>query len=394
MKYILFIGLLMYLFLSESVANQLGFNQVALWSSSIIVFFSLVKFFQIQNKRDLNINRIEIWIILLGLLIIIIKCILFQFDQIRSTVLFFIFPMLFSIYFKNQDYKIKIGVRNILLVFFTIECLLSIYERVFFINLFPYKGIEESFIVQDIFFRSTSLLGHPLNNSLVVSLLIAFILNSSLNKVLKLGLVFLGFISLLCFNSRFAIIVWLVLLPLNFGRQMFQKKVNSSSLWLNLPFVLLFCFVIYGLINNYEIGARLFKNDVLDGSARTRIDVYDSLYYIDINTYLFGDSQQYNSIMKRLDSAGVENSFIVFIIKYGLLFFLISLVLLYQFIKSSICGFGIFQKFIIVSAFIIVGLSNNGLVNPYVWGVFAIGIYSFKPMIENNSIVKNKSKLF
>lgn len=383
MKYILFVGLLMYLFISDSVSASFGIGQVALWSSSVLFILSILKFFQIENKYDLTKNKIEIKIIILGLIVIVIKCLLLQFDQIRNTILFFILPMLFSIFFKDQNDSIKKSCRNIILLFFIANCLLAIYERFYFVNIFPYKDLEESFIVEDGFFRSTSLLGHPLNNSLIISTIMAFILNANLKDSAKFICILLGFISLLCFNARFAIILWIILIPLYLIHRLKNRNEKSISIYLTIPLVSLIIFVLFKLVVDFDLGARLFKNQIFDGSAITRITVYNSINLIDFNTYIFGDSNQYLKIMNKLKTAGVENSLIVFIIKYGLLFFGVSVVFYYQFFKNKLRNFDLFRKFILISAFIVLGLSNNGLVNPSVWGVFVIGICCFAPINKN-----------
>ena len=149
---------------------------------------------------------------------------------------------------------------------------------------------------------------------------------------------------------------------------------------------------LFKLVVDFDLGARLFKYQIFDGSAKTRITVYNSIYLIDFNTYVFGDSNQYLKIMKKIEAAGIENSLIVFMIKYGVLFLLISLVLYYQFIKKTFSHYKNFQKFILIVAFLIVGLSNNGLINPTVWGIYVIALHSFSTANFNKTYLNSRSK--
>lgn len=43
MKYLLFVGILIYMFLSTTVANKMGINQQGTYSSSILVFLFFIK---------------------------------------------------------------------------------------------------------------------------------------------------------------------------------------------------------------------------------------------------------------------------------------------------------------------------------------------------------------
>ena len=106
----------------------------------------------------------------------------------------------------------KLRTRNIwktifyvFLSFYILECSLAIIERIFSTNL-PILRVGESLwkgidTAEDSSFRSEALLGHPLQNALIVISAMSFILVSKLSINWKFGLWGLGFLALLCFNT-------------------------------------------------------------------------------------------------------------------------------------------------------------------------------------------------
>ena len=93
----------------------------------------------------------------------------------------FVSPILIYQFFNSYKYDSYIlRAKKILITFYIIECGLAIFERIIGTNMFVkvnagYDG-----------FRSYSLIGHPLQNALCVSIMMSFILFSDLKYKLEL----------------------------------------------------------------------------------------------------------------------------------------------------------------------------------------------------------------
>ena len=104
------------------------------------------------------------------------------------------------------------------LLFFIIECGLSIYEKLSLTHCYDYNNIDDfsatSVLMDDVTsFRSYSLMLHPLFNANTVSICLAFILCSNHIKGIYQFLLFvLGLFALWGFNSRGAMIIWGIIL--------------------------------------------------------------------------------------------------------------------------------------------------------------------------------------
>ena len=96
--------------------------------------------------------------------------------------------------------------------------------------------------------------------------------------------------------------------------------------------------------------------------------------------------------MHKLGAGGVENSYIVLIINYGVPLFIVLFILYYFLIKRLLKKHTLFNKVIIISSFILVGSTNNGLAASTPWGFFILCAYSF-PFLEkirNENSLKNR----
>lgn len=377
-NYILLLAIVLYLFLSTSVARVISIEQVGSTSSFLFVLIFLPIFFKLNGNKLLKIYKEEITIILIASVIIFIKVFLGQVFQINAVIFILIIPMFISIIMGQQDYYNRTMCRNIILFFFILECILAIWERISLINLFPYEDeLDYILTIEEWSFRSSAFLGHPLSNALAVSSIMGFILISSINPIVKPFYLLLGFISLLCFNARAAILIWILIALIYFYNFIRTNGTNLKSILLVFICIGGFFYFFYTLIIDLGFGGRLIQSEVLDGSAQTRLGVYDAFSYINNYDLWFGDARNYIPVMKKLGAGGVENSYIVLIIQYGVVPTIILFFLYYKLIKRYFKNYTFYQKSIILISFIIAGSTNNGLVSATIWGVFILCIYSF-----------------
>jgi len=378
MKYILYLGIIVYLYVSTSVAAVIGIKQVGSFSSLIIVGVFLTTFLiDIRYKLMFKFKQ-EFYIVLLALLLIAIKILLGQFDQINGVIFFFIVPMMLSITIGQQNEITKKVVRNIILFFLFSEFSLALFENLNSINIFPSAESNKYVTITKWNFRSTGFLGHPLNNALCVSIIMGFIAISNLKAKYKIFFLTLGYIALLCFNARSAILIWSGLVVIYIVRVLKDKNTGKIASLLLILFLCLGSSVVYHLATDYGIGGRLVKSEIVDGSAQTRLDVFKAFSYLDTADFLIGNSANYLPITKKLGAGGIENSYVVLIVNYGLMMFFVILLLYYLLISKLLRQHNLFNKFIIFVSFILVGSTNNSLAGAIPWAVFIICLYSFQ----------------
>ncbi|MGQ7945104.1 hypothetical protein [Flavobacterium sp. WC2509] len=395
MKYLLFVGILIYMFLTTTVAVKIGIKEVGTYSSFILAILFFIKLIgDVNNLLIAKFNE-EFRIILLALVIIVIKISLGQFIQIQSVLFFFLIPMILSIILGTENKSNKRVIQYLILVFFIVECFLAIYERVFFTNIFSEGAESFEYFGEDWNFRSTALLGHPLNNALCISTIMGFIVISSIKIHYKMLLLILGFISLLCFNARGATLIWICLAVIYIISLVTAKKTKNGIRFLLLVFLLASAYFISLAVVNYGLGGRLVNEKISGESSQARVDVFKAFTYIDENEFWLGNSEKYLPIMHKLGAGGIENSYIVFIINYGIVLFIFLCIAYYFWFKRFLKLYTLFNKFIILSSFLLVGSTNNGLIDSEPWGFLILGFYCF-PIIEKkqkNNRFFNRNKI-
>jgi hypothetical protein len=403
MRYLLFIGILTYMFLSTSVAAKIGIKQVGTYSSLITVFLFAVKFLGDSKHKLFNKFKEEFHIILIGFFLIFIKIFLGQSDQINQILFFLIVPMSLSILLGVQNISNKRVIRKLILFFFITECFLAIYERWSLTNVFPYANDMDDSAIVDWSFRSSGFIGHPLANALCVSTIMGFILTTPMKLVYKLFFLILGFVSLLCFNARAAIIIWILLATIYLLNLIRDKKTKKTVSLLLVFFLISAIYFVYSIIVDYGLGGRIVKEDINDGSAQTRFEVFDAFTYIDKSDLWFGNAANYIPVMHKLGAGGVENSYIVLIMNYGIFIFIILSLFYYYLIKRFLKDYSLYYKFIILTSFLIVGSTNNALASATPWGFLILCFYAFhvigeeqirdKFNITNKASIKNENDI-
>lgn len=223
-------------------------------------------------------------------------------------------PMMISMLVQIQSVQTKQKIAKIVLFFFVIESILAIYERITNTNTFELNIIDDitSIDFESWSFRSTSFLGHPLNNALCVSIMMGTILVSKINEKYKFIFLIIGFLGILSFNARgatlvmsFIIIYYFYLSYKKYGRQIYYKTLLVLASIIGVSF-------FYYIITSTSLGGRLMNNDkIIDGSAQARLDVFEAFNYFSGKDFLFGNQSLYVPIMEKLAQGGIENSYIV-----------------------------------------------------------------------------------
>ena len=304
-------------------------------------------------------------------------------------------PLLVSVFMKHNFQKCNVkNLKRIVLAFYVIECCLAIAERLLRFHLFPNLGIDSEYIDWNEW-RSYSLLGHPLANSGMVLLLMNFILVDRLSVKTKILLWFLGLVALLCFNSRFALVLAVICFGLYGLIIIFSRRGSISKRIIFIVTAIAFAIILQYFFT-IGFGDRLVNLGLDDGSSQTRLRALDLFVYSGKTwqDLLFGTTySDFSSISIASDMSGivVENFWIQFIFRYGIIFtLLITLVyvrLFYEWFK----GYTLLNSFLIIAPWIVNLSSSNSLATGGISiTILLIFTYIFKYDSKNNTLLLAK----
>lgn len=380
----LYVGILFYFYLTTTVAAKIGVVQVSTFSLFLPAFYTIYCLSKINFYKLYFCYKIENIILLLAIFFSIFKLLFGDIQDIKNIILLMVVPLLFYIIISFQNSETKKTIKIIIIFFYITECVLAIYERINGVIVFPYENGLEYSMFDGFGFRSGAFLGHPLSNALCVSTIMGFIFVSDLKFNQKFFLVMIGYVAILSFNARGAIVVWTFLMPFYIFRNGVKQSIGFKQKTFLVSLFIVAVFFIY-LIVSKGFGDRFFQGVLLDGSALTRINVWGSFKHISSVDFLLGNSKNYLYVMNKLGSAGVENSFIVIVIKYGILLGSILFFVFFVWVRRILLGLKLSDKLLIITSFVLVGSMNNSLSSPESWSIFAICSGAFLSRIELRS---------
>lgn len=309
-------------------------------------------------------------VLLFFTLLLVVTFVLSKNDLV-GTIGWLTIPMICGIVLSLDMTSLK-KVQNVLFVFFIVECLLSIYERKVGIAIFPY--VEDDYYLslveqgQSWQFRSNSLLGNPLFNANFVSFATCLLLCcDKLKVVYRYILALLGLFAILGFNARGATIATfaLVLFKLFMILRSEKSKVNKY-----LFYVLIGCSLYYAVdfVISSDWGGRLFQDELMDGSAQTRLSFSEYFQQISLVSFPTWVSTVNKS----------ENSYLFILISYGV--FLGGLLIFYllKFFFHLIKAYKTHVKILLIISSIGVGSLNNNLAQPGLYSLFFIYLLAFR----------------
>jgi len=376
MLYLLFfIAVVFNVFFNTSIPSSLGYGNV----QTLAFMPMLVYFFMKVVAKKIRLNNDVVYIILLGIIIFIFKWAVGQ-NFLHKVTLFLIFPMIITMCFDILTGKELALLRRITIIFFVAECGLSIVEWTLNHNFFVEHGDEMEYWLSLGFFRSTSLMGHPLANAQIVAVFMTFIALSNFKKKnIQLILFFLGYIALFCVNARGATIVVTVFTAPYFIWKI-NKTIPQNKKWVvKLGVFCMFCGMLY-MVTQTSLGGRLMNMDIMDESAQTRIGVFKFYDYYQTNDeFLWGHTNLYGYMMKKLGAGGVENGVVVMILEYGIIFTIPILLLLFRFQYRKLSVYPKFEKWLLLAVFYLIGSMNANLVFPVQWILWLYAYYVFRP---------------
>ena len=271
------------------------------------------------------------------------------------------FPALFTILLPNKaekknDYSFyKLVLKSLVLLFF-VEFIFSYIE--FFLHISILSYTNDTYDSQGPMSRATSLFGASLSNSLIISGLLFFILNSNLKNKYKFFIWSAGFLSLMCFQGRIAMIVsftYLFLYLFSHMKKDVRKNFTSFILGISILCIIIIAFYM-------GLGDRLLNMGVFDessSSVRSRmfehlIDNYklkDLLWGMSMDNLLF--------LMMEMQVLVIECFFVIHLLFFGLVFLIVFYTQYVLLIKKMLCEYELFFKIIAIPAYILIAFTNN-----------------------------------
>ena len=215
-----------------------------------------------------------------------------------------------------------------------------------------------------IFFRSTALMGHPLNNALILASL-ALILSHYSRIGVVLYLTISGF-ALFAFGARASTAIFLSSLIIAALWNSRSLKIKNSQInKLKIALMPIFAIAIFAVSSYLLIATNIFdriiSNLTVDASAMTRIDVWSIIDAMSGNEILYGAGSELSmNISDVIGVSVIENYLIGWIFSFGLvgcgmLIISFATLLLRLFTLSDFYGK------VCIAAFFVASLGNNSL---------------------------------
>lgn len=181
-------------------------------------------------------------------------------------------------------------------------------------------------------FRATALLGHPLENALVTSVMLLAALDVPMSAMRRLGMSILFVLSLLAFGGRTSFLLsTIVLLAYATVRCLRGLRTGKYSYFRTvgvLTVVVLASPVATALVWASGLGERVLSKLYLDDSAEVRLRIYDVFDYIDASGLFFGLSPERIQLVSAwigLDPTfeTIENFWLLMLLQLGVFVFIV-----------------------------------------------------------------------
>ena len=296
-----------------------------------------------------------------------------------------ILPILLSIVLKNSSSTFAKKVRNILIWFLIINSTIAITERLLSFHFF-YPDIEKN--LDNHGFRATALQNHPLNNALVTTIILSFIVISNMNYRVKYSLYVLGLISILCYGSRSSLMGSILILLIYEARKLFikPKDLFSKLTRVIIPlFLFIVFFLVYYLITATPFGERLVTQGFFDEGADVRIQVFQVFNFVTPRDLMWGSSDSFiENVKSSAEINIIENFWLIWILRYGVFFTIALTYFLISFLKHLLASYSKFNNYFLIGIFFLIASTNISLASTTVAiSVFVLCSYGFLEI--NNS---------
>ncbi|WP_408949868.1 VpsF family polysaccharide biosynthesis protein [Lysobacter sp. Hz 25] len=217
------------------------------------------------------------------------------------------------------------GLFRLILIVAIANAALGLVEAAMQHHLVPYTVAGGVPVIEDKF-RATALLGHPLENALITSIVLLASLDRPMSPLWRASLVAFLVLALLAFGGRTSFVLttlallaytaWGALHGLRAGRYGYLHIVGASiAMLLALPMAM-------ALVWRSGLGARIFEGLYLDDSATVRLRIFSVFDHLDRFDVLFGISPaQIHAVSARVGLSAnleaIENFWLFMLLQLG-----------------------------------------------------------------------------
>lgn len=243
------------------------------------------------------------------------------------------------------------------------EMILSISEYIVGSNLFMEVSDNQRF-------RSSGIWGHPINNSILISMFMLFVVLSSFSLKRKIYIYTLCVVLLFIFDSRASIgitAISTILLVL------FNTK-NIISVIKQHPFVVIIITLIgVGLLNyisSSSLGEKIFDTESMaltDNSALARFNLFDYVAALNFSDLLYGISDIESIADGSSGFYYIECAPLLMILQNGAIIAIPLLILLFSDAFNSLILIDKKNRVILLLNYFVIGLFSPSYSNLFVW---------------------------
>ena len=398
MNKLITISILLILFLGDSILYTLGLKHLGMNLSSFYLnitpgFFVIVFIFLISLLQGkLKLKKSEILFLAYAVVYFLVKGFVLHHNLYLAIVFnVFIGPVLLYVILRNIDYP-KSKIVNLLIICFFTETFLAIIQRLLGYSFLVMPGldliVEASY--QSAEFRSVSMYGHYLQGALIVTVFMSFFYIAKTTFTKKFFLLFLGFVAILCYNTRSSMAYWGVMITFLIIQTLFSRDTSRKNRLLCLLY-LLGVFIVISYLISIGWGGRLISLSLFDeSSAAVRISLFDMFNYISLNDMLWGmDLNNIDLVMRKSEIYIIENYWVIFIFYLGLIplvFFVIFTVFCLRKIFTRYC---LIQAAVPIISFLLISSTNNSMATN-IPALFIFVLFAHSITLDNKLQIANK----
>lgn len=279
-------------------------------------------------------------------------------------------------------------IKRFLLFFYVVECGMALCEFITHKHIFgwfdpTYRNAIMSFRSNEDF-RSVALMGAPLTNALIVTVMMLFYLfTSEYSMKNKIILWAFGLIAVFCFNARMAIAVNLASMLVFIAKGLFQKNVAIIR---NIIITSFFICVVISVLYLYGLGERFWNvgNIGSDSSIDIRLRLFKYMMKSNWTDYLWGysTSQMQHEMATSMKVRVIENFWILYFFRFGIIATSFFSLCYYHIGKQLFSSYSKLDKITVSLFFILLASSNISLGTNYTpLLVFLLCCYVYQPAL-------------
>ena len=199
----------------------------------------------------------------------------------------------------------------------------------------------------------------------------------------------LGYVSILCFNTRSSMLLMVIVLLINMVKDFFIGKRRSLKKIIVITLFLLGISLLYMFVTHYGFGSRMaITMNSHDSSANARYVLVDLIKDLNLHDIIFGTTS-IPLLMKKYSVTTLENSVLNFIISFGIIYTTMFFYYWYKIIKRIQINKYLSYSVFVVS-FLLFNANNSILTENPIFPFIVMSLYSFGKLPTYNGLNKNK----